>query len=151
MGDLVVGDSGEGISEPCLGIDAVELGGFDQGVGDGCGASAGERTDEEVVLSADGDGSHRTFGRVVVEFQDAVIEIRPHPSHAGQGVADRHGEGRLAGDAGQLEVQPGLEVVEDRHGLRLPDLDTPVRWRAPRFLLDGIELGDARDGLVGDR
>ena len=33
--DLVIGDAAEHIGQPGLGIDAVELGGLDQGVGDG--------------------------------------------------------------------------------------------------------------------
>jgi hypothetical protein len=33
--DLVVGDAAEGVGEPGLWVDAVELGGFDQGAGDG--------------------------------------------------------------------------------------------------------------------
>jgi len=33
--DLVVGDPSENIRQPCLWIDAVELGGLDQGIGDG--------------------------------------------------------------------------------------------------------------------
>ncbi len=33
--DLVVGDAGERVGEPGLRIDAVELGGFDQCIGDG--------------------------------------------------------------------------------------------------------------------
>ena len=43
-----------------------------------------------------------------------------------------------------------LEVVEDRLGAGLPDRDPPVRRRAPGLLLDGIEPGDAPDGLLGD-
>jgi len=35
-------------AEPGVGVDAVELGGFDQGGGDGGGATAGLRADEEV-------------------------------------------------------------------------------------------------------
>ncbi len=34
--DFVLGDAAEHIGEPGLGIDAVELGGLDQGIGDGC-------------------------------------------------------------------------------------------------------------------
>src|SRR5690606_15816329 len=96
--DLVVRDAGEGIGEPRLRVDAVELCGFDQGVGDGRGAATGEGSYEEIVFSAYGDGPHRTFGRVVIEFQDAVVEIGPEPFHAGERIADRHGQRRLAGD-----------------------------------------------------
>jgi hypothetical protein len=35
FGDLVVGDAGEDISEPGVGIDGVQFGYFDQGVGEG--------------------------------------------------------------------------------------------------------------------
>lgn len=38
--DLVVGDAGEGVFEPGVGIDGVELRGFDQGLGDGGGIAA---------------------------------------------------------------------------------------------------------------
>jgi len=38
--DLVVRDAGQGVGEPSLWIDAVELGGLDQGVGDGGGLAA---------------------------------------------------------------------------------------------------------------
>ena len=51
-------DAGEGVGEPGLRIDAVEFGGFDRGVGDGGGFAAGLRSDEEVVLAAQG---HRPF------------------------------------------------------------------------------------------
>ena len=40
LGDLVVGNAGESVSEPGVGIDGVELGRFDQGVGDGSGVAA---------------------------------------------------------------------------------------------------------------
>ena len=59
---LVVSDAGKGISKPGLRIDAVQFGGFDQGVGDGCGFAAGLRSGEEVVLAAQSDGAHRPFG-----------------------------------------------------------------------------------------
>jgi len=39
-GDLVVRDAVENVGQPGLGIDAVQLGGFNQGVGDGGGFAA---------------------------------------------------------------------------------------------------------------
>ena len=128
-GDLVVRNAGEGIGEPRLRIDTVELVGLDEGIGDGRGAAAGERSYEEVILPAQGDGSHGTLGRIVVELEDAVVEVGPKSSHAAERVADRDGQRRLAGDARQLRMQPGLEIVEDRLRLRLPDLDALIRRR----------------------
>lgn len=44
--DLVIRDTGQGVGEPGMGIDGVELGCFDQGVGDGGGLSTCLGTDE---------------------------------------------------------------------------------------------------------
>ena len=53
------------------------------------------RAGEEPVLAAEGDDAHPALGRIVVELEPAVLEIDAHALHAGQGVADRDGEGRL--------------------------------------------------------
>ena len=79
-----------------------------------------------------------------------MIEVRLEPGHARQGIADCSRQRRFAGDTGQLGVQPDLQIIEDRLCLRLSEFDAAVRWRSTRFLLDGIELRDAPDGLVGD-
>jgi len=50
--DLVLGDAAEEVGEPGLGVNVVELGGFDQGVGDGGGLAAALRADEEPVFAA---------------------------------------------------------------------------------------------------
>ena len=49
--DLVIRDAGEGVGESGLGIEAVQFCGFDRGVGDGSGSTAGLRTNKEVVFS----------------------------------------------------------------------------------------------------
>ena len=38
--DLMICDAAEGVGEPCLRIDTVELGGFNQGIDDGRGFTA---------------------------------------------------------------------------------------------------------------
>lgn len=54
----MVGDAVEGVGEPCLRVDAVELGGFDQCVDDGCGFAAPFRSDEHVIFATYGDAAH---------------------------------------------------------------------------------------------
>ena len=125
--DLVVWNAGEGVGEPGLGIDAIEFCGLDQGVGDGGGFAAGLRTDEEGVLAAQSDGPHCAFGGVVVEFQDAVIEVGAQPRHPVQGRADRAGQRAFSRYSGQLGVQPSLQVVEGGFCLGLSDLNPFVR------------------------
>ena len=56
-------------------IDAVELGGLNQGIDDGGGFAATLGPYEHVVFVAYGDAAHGPFGCVVVQFQKAVIQI----------------------------------------------------------------------------
>ena len=51
-GDFVIGDAAEHIGEPGLGIDTVELGGLDQGIGDGSGFASALRANKKVILAA---------------------------------------------------------------------------------------------------
>lgn len=51
LGDLVIRDASECVGELGLGIDGVEFGGFDQGVGDGGGLATGLGPDEEIIFS----------------------------------------------------------------------------------------------------
>ena len=132
-------------------IDGVELGRFDQGVGDGRGFAASLGTDEEIVLPPKGYGAHAAFGGVVVQFQDAVVEVGAQAFHAGQGIADGGGERGFARDRGELHGQPDLQVVEDRGRMCSAKRDPDIWWRPSGFLLDGIELRDPADGLFGDR
>lgn len=71
-----------------MGIDGVELGGFDQGLGDGGGLAACLGADEEIILAAEGDGPYAAFGGVVVQFQDGVVEVGAQALRSGQRVAD---------------------------------------------------------------
>ena len=50
LGDLVVRDAGEGVCEPCVGVDGIELCGLDQSVGDCRSFAACFEADEEVEL-----------------------------------------------------------------------------------------------------
>jgi len=95
-GDLVVWKAGKRVGEPGLRIDAIQLGGLDQGIGDGGGTASSLRADEQIILPPDCDPPHRAFRSVVIQLQNAVVEIWPEPLHAGQGVADRNGQRRLA-------------------------------------------------------
>ena len=114
--DLVVGDAFEDLGEPGLGVDIVEPGGLDQGVGDGGGLAATRRAHEEIVLPAQGDRPHRAFGRVVVDLEEAVLDIGPQALEPGQRMADRRRQRGLGGDLRQLRLQPALELVKAGRG-----------------------------------
>lgn len=150
LGDFVVRDAGEGVGEPSLRIDGVQLGGLDQGVGDGGGAAARLRVDEEVIVPPEGDGAHAAFGGVVVQLKNAVVEVGTQAFHAGQGIADGHGEWGFARGHGELHGKPALQIVEDRCGVGPSQFGTLIRWRSSGLFLDGVELGDPADSLFGD-
>ena len=134
-----------------MGVDVVEFGRFDQGVGDGGGPAACFRTDEEVVLAAEGDGAHAAFSRIVIQLKDAVVEIGTQAFHSGQGVSDGGGQWRFARDCGELHCQPSFQIVEDWGGMGAAEFCAAIRWGAASFLLDGIKLCDPADGLFGDQ
>lgn len=110
----MIGDAGENPGQPRLRINTVHFGGFDQGIGDGRGLATTRRADEGEVLAPDGHGLHGAFRRVVVDLQDAMIEVGPQFPDPGQGIADRLGQFGFARNAGQLRGEPGFEIIEDR-------------------------------------
>jgi hypothetical protein len=46
--NLVIRDAGECVRKPCLWVDTIQLGGFNQGIGDGGGLAASLRSDERL-------------------------------------------------------------------------------------------------------
>jgi hypothetical protein len=64
-----------------------------------------------------------------------MVEIGAQFFHPRQGVADCLGQFGFAGDLRELGLQPGFEVLEDRFGLRLPDLCTLIRRKTPGLFL----------------
>ena len=57
----MVGNTGEDVREPSLGIDGVELGCFDQGLGDSSGFATPFRAHKQMILPSKGDGAHGSF------------------------------------------------------------------------------------------
>ena len=54
-----------------------------------------------LVLPPKGDGAHAAFGGVVIEFQDAVVEVGPQAFHTGQG---ENGGEKLGHGSGGMEL-----------------------------------------------
>src|SRR4029077_18995780 len=74
------------------------------------------RAGKQMVLAAECDRPDRAFDRIVVEIDTAIVEEARELVPAGEGVADRFGQGAAAWDAGKLGLQP-----------RLHDIDQPPR------------------------
>ena len=88
---------------------------------------------------------------VVVDLQEAVLQIRSQALQAGQRIPDGRRQRGLGGDLRQLRLQPALQIVEARPGLGPADRDAPVGRLPAGFLFDGVERGDPFERLGGDR
>lgn len=71
-----------------------------------------------------------------------MVEIRPEPRHACQGIADCARQWRFSRDTGELGVQPDFQIIEDWLCLFLS--------RSAHFFLDRVELRDVLDGFIGN-
>jgi len=78
----LVGDAAENVSEPSLRIDAIELGGFDQGIGDGGRLCAAQGTYEEINFSARSNRVKK-FDRRIINKDGLSVQNMP-PDGIGQ-------------------------------------------------------------------
>ena len=62
MRNFAISDLGENPCQPCLGIDAIELGGLNEGIGDGRGLTAPLGADEEKIFPTQSHTADRSFG-----------------------------------------------------------------------------------------
>ena len=85
------------------------------------------------------------------DLDAAVVEEAGKTFPARECVADRPGDGRLAGDGGKLGFEPETQVVDERFCAPLPRLAAFIGGKAANVGFDGIECGDADQGLSGDR
>ena len=81
----------------------------------------------------------------------AVVEEAGEPVPARERVADRRGDGRLAGDGGELGFQPQTQSIDERLATPLPRLAAFVGGQAANIGFDGIQRSDADQRLGGDR
>jgi hypothetical protein len=102
---MPVDDPGQDIGEIGERIDVVDLTGLDQGrdISPMFGATVG--SGKQRVLATELDAADRSFDRVVVEFDAAVIDEARQPPPARERVADSVGKLDLLADESQLGAQ----------------------------------------------
>ena len=147
----MVGDAGENVAEVGFGVEAVELGGLDEGVGRGGASSAFIRSGEEIVFAAQGNAAQGALGGIVVDLQPAVVEVASQGRPACEGIAHGAGEFGLGRELGSGDVEPGPQLV-DRRASSLPAcLPSLVRRPAANLGFDAVQCADAVERLLGDR
>jgi len=110
-----------GLQEVLAGLDADELGGFDQPIeqrGD-FGPALGARA--VMILAAKDQTAKRPFGGVVVQRNGRIIEkpleARPQPEH----VLDRFAEPALGEGLRVVVDRSSLDLLDDRSGFRMAE------------------------------
>src|SRR5690242_2061720 len=106
---------------------------------------------KQCVFATELDASDRSFDRVVVEFDSAVIDEARQALPARERVTDGVGELNLLADQSELGAQPRLEGISQRPASLLPHEAALLRTAAADFLLDRIECGNVPERLTRDR
>src|SRR5438034_8290875 len=96
------------------------------------------------------DGSDRTFNRIVVEVDTAIVQETAEGWPAGEGVADCLGETAAARDAAKLHLEPGLHRFDERPGLDIAHGLALLSGTSPDVLLDCIKLADPAQNFGSD-
>jgi hypothetical protein len=103
----VIGDAFQDLAQVGLGVQAVELGGFQQRVHGRGTLAAGVGAGEQKILARQNRPSQSPLGGIVVDLDGAVVDVMRQGIPALQRVIDRSGRlgfGRYRGQAGDEPV-----------------------------------------------
>ncbi|KHL24241.1 hypothetical protein PK98_14785 [Croceibacterium mercuriale] len=106
--------AGQRAGEPGLRINAVQLGGFDERGDHRPVLATFVRAGEERVLAAQRERTDRSFDRVSVELDPAVIEEAGQPLPAGERIADRLGKDAFAARLDKDSFRSARAVPEEQ-------------------------------------
>src|SRR5271163_1220620 len=147
----MIGDAGENVSKPSLGINVVEFCGLKQCVHQGSPVAAAFGTGEQPCPAAEGDTAKRALGGVVAETYAAVAE------EAGEGVpAFEHVIHSLGGvsvprEPGALGTHPYLQIPHQRRDMFLAISEAPFGGLPVDRVFMGENSVDLPDGVQRDR
>jgi hypothetical protein len=146
-----IGDTGEDVGEPGLGIDVVKATGCDHRQHDGGTVGATRAAGEGPVAPSQGDASQCALGTIVGQADPAIVEeageVVPAPEH----VVDRLQDLGGAREGFALTQQPGVHVLEKRLALFLAHGAPLVDAAAVDGALDLEQRIEASDRLQRDR
>ena len=150
MIDHVVVDPRQGIGEVGFGIKPVQLCRLDERQSIGQPFATGIRSGEQEVLAADGDGTHGSLGRIVVDPDAAIVEEQRESVPSIEAIADGLGQVALARDLSEPLLGPAFEGVDQRPGFVLAHSLANIGGLAREGPLDIVEGADLVECLLGD-
>lgn len=146
-----IGDTGENVGEPCLGIDLVEPTGRDHRQHDGGTVGATLAAGEGPVAPSQGGTSQCALSTIGGQADPAIVEeaaeVVPAPEH----VVDRFQDFGGAQEGFALTQQPDVHVVEKRLALFLAHGASLVGAANINGALDLEQRIEASDRLHRDR
>ena len=126
-----MGDIGQHMAQPGLGVDTAQLGRADQRVDGGGAFAAAVGASKQVVAAADGHAAQSAFRRRVVDLDGTVLTVAQQRRPEFERVQDRRRRVGLARQRIERGAQPALEVIEQRTRAALPNLPSFVRRFSP--------------------
>ena len=143
------GDGFESGLEPCVGLDAVQLGGLDERRDARPCGSAFIMPGEQRVFAIQGNGPGEILRGIAVHLDAPVGEEELEAVPVAGDIGELLAEPGLGRDAGALLLQLFADGFDQRRDARLAFNETPLGRAAADVGLDGVELGDpkCRDAL----
>lgn len=139
----------EYVAQVMKGVEAVELGRFDEGQDDGSGSATAHRAGEEPIATADGDGAHGPFGGIVRQRQAAVVEESRKRTPVVVGIAHGLSQRRPWQERGQVSRHPLVKGLELRSQFKQASLSSLLGIKVSPGVIEMEELGDARHAFMG--
>lgn len=130
------------------GVEAMELGRFDEGHDDGGGSAATHGACEEPVAAADGDRAHGPLGDVVRQGQAAVVEEARERTPLIDSIAHGLSQRRPGQERGQVRRHPLVKGIELWSQFKQASLSSLLWIQIPPGVVEMEELGDAGHALM---
>ena len=132
----------EHVDEIGVWLEAVELGGFDQGADDRPTFAAAVAAGKEMILPSESYGTNRALDWIGVEFDAAVMQKARQSVPTRKRIADRFGQRAAPRYAGQLRLEPIAQGLDDGCGKGPPFGKAASGGLPAHPRLDGIEFAD---------
>src|SRR6266566_6637905 len=109
---MAFGHALQDVPEIGEGLDVIELCRCNEGADGGPSLSPAVGAGEQMILAPQRHGSDRTFDRIVVELDTAVVQEMTEGRPAGKRVTDRVGKATAARNTTKLRLEPRLHRFE---------------------------------------
>ena len=111
----MIGDAGDDVAEIGFRVEAVQLGGLDDGVYDGSAFAASVRAGKKPVLTPNGQRADSTFSGIVTDVETTIGGIASESIPTRERIANGLSESALAADLVQGILELGLYLFQLRH------------------------------------